>query len=256
MSKHNCARGIPSNLTQIRQHPAVLRAGYILTSVMENGQRESYLDGTSQTPSADSRQPQYNSTNCGCCRNCVQGEGGDGDHGESDTHKNYMMGEEGAKCEAPVAIVSPMSPLQSTASHFDTRYADFEVGPNGFSYGHAHIHVVDDPFHVDINIVERTGSPISVMNEMHSSDEPSLPSLASSGSLTRLEDDFNGMGKWTEYYFFTTVPLPLVPQWQISTKPRFQPVGDREDEYPKTIESEDSDDNFEDELYLHILVPI
>jgi hypothetical protein len=159
-----------------------------------------------------------------------------------------LRGEEGADFEAPVALVAPLSPFQSTLSHFETRCADFIVVPNGFRFGNTNI-VIEDPFHVSSEVCERAETPDSLAKNFHSSDEPSM---SSSGYLTRRSDSpgpvFNGVGGWTVGYFFSSPPLPLVPQWHIPLQPQYQFTrydNDDHDVYEESTDSDDLDDDVE-----------
>jgi hypothetical protein len=106
---------------------------------------------------------------------------------------------------------------------------------------------MEDPFRTITGhpkLLARVGSPDSLVNHIHSSDEPSV---SSSGILTRRSSTpgpvFSGLGSWTGYHFHLP-PLPLSPQWQIPQKPHFQHVSHNEtsNEYPESIPSEDLND--------------
>jgi len=212
----------------------------------QNDQRDApHGDGDPTMPSRQARQPQLNSTVCGCHCSCISGLfGSDGEGGlDSDADRTYWEGEEGA---AYVPGTLPPSPLQSATTRLDTPFADFELSRDGFQFGSAKI-VMEHPFrtvHTHPKLLERVGSPDSLVNHMHSSDEPSL---SSSGVLTRRSSTpgpvFNSLGTWTEYHF-TAPPLPLAPQWQIPSQAHFQHISQNgvSDGYPESIRSEELND--------------
>jgi hypothetical protein len=160
--------------------------------------------------------------------------------------RSYLEGDEGAKL---VPTTLPPSPAQRATAHLDTPCADFELSGDGFRLGNAKV-LFEHPFrafNTIMDFIERGESPDSLANHMHSSDEPSLPS---SGILTRRNSTpgpiYNGVGAWTGDSFFVVSPLPLAPQWQIPSQPRFQHISQNNpasEEHPKTIPSEDLDDD-------------
>jgi len=199
-------------------------------------------DGEPTMPSAESRQPQLNPNVCGCHHGRASGSfGGEGEGGgDSDADYVYLEGEEGAPY---VPGTLPPSPLQSATTRLDTPFADFELHGNNFQLGNAKI-VMENPFRAITThpkLLPRVGSPESLVNHIHSSDEPSV---SSSGILTRRSSTpgpiYNGLGTWTGYYFHSS-PLQLSPQWQIPPRPHFQLVNQSEasNEYPESILSED-----------------
>lgn len=191
------------------------------------------------------RQPQLNPTVCGChCGRASGLFGSDGEGGsDSDADRSYWEGEEGATY-APGTL--PPSPFQSSTTRLDTPFVDFEVSHDGFQLGSAKI-TIENPFrtiHAYPKLLERVGSPDSLVNHI-SSD---VPSMSSSGILTQRSSNpgpvFNGLGTWTEYHF-DTPPLPLAPQWQIPSQPYFQHISQNgvSDGYPESIPSEELNDS-------------
>jgi len=204
-------------------------------------------DEQSVTPSAEPRQPQLNTTICGCRCNCVTGtlggEDGEGGGG-ADADRSYFNGDEGAGY-GPIAMPMPMTNSQCSARNLATKFADYNVDENGaFSLGTANI-TWENPFGnaFQPEFLDRLQSPDSLAIQLHSSEEQSM---VSSGFLTRHSSPgpvLNAVGSWTAAspYFFTTKPLSLAPQFLIPHEARLAPVGEEEGihDYPEYIVSED-----------------
>jgi len=219
----------------------------------KKGQQVPHGKEDTKIPSASPRQPQFNPANCGCpCRVgglVGNGEGGGGDNDADGTYLDgEVNGEEGVNNE-PLRPAPPLGPIVGVKTRFDTRYADFEVGREGFRYGTGNM-VFEHPFSTHLQLGHsRAGTPDSLANHFRSSDGPSL---SSSEILTPRSDSpgpvFSCMGEWSnkynKYYFSSCGPLSLAPQHQIPLNARLQAVGNDEVEnhYEQSIASEELND--------------
>lgn len=203
-------------------------------------------------PAADpNREPQLNTTVCGCRCGCVsQGGGGDED---PDADRNYLKGEEGASDDG-FAMSPPVTTFQVPVRNLFTEFADYEVDEHGyFQLGWKNVNV-DHPFH---NLPpERQGSPQASDSRavhVHSSDAHS----SSSGYLYTGPPGpaLNSIGTWAGSLVFH--PLALAPQYIIPHDAHLPSVGEEFPTsngaasryaasnygYPGSVEPEDLEDD-------------
>lgn len=166
-------------------------------------------------PSADPRQPQLNTTVCGCrCRvtGCADGNGG-GNEPDTEPDQDFFSGEEGIEYDALHHPV-PAPRVNLAIVSFTTSLADSEQSRRGFEYANVNI-LLQDLFDNDSRHgLQRVNSDDSMANQFGGSG-PS--SMTSSLFLSRHSETPSTMllnvGAWTTTapgYFFTRSPLPLV----------------------------------------------